>query len=874
MHLILSHENADFDAVASMLAAHKLYPDGLPVLTERQNRNVASFLALYRNGLPFISRDDYQAGRIRQITLVDARRPPQLRGVKPTTPLRIIDHHPLTDELGEHETFTGDEVGANTTLMVEMLQQHDITLTTLEATLLALGIYEDTGSLLYGRTTPRDIRAAAWLVEQGAALDTVGKFLEPPLNDEQQALLEMLITAGESRVIQGYTVIVAAAKLDHYLSEISSVAHRLREMLDPAALFVIVEMPEAIHLVCRSTDDAIDAGEIARAFDGGGHERAAAATLHGLSREQAVEKLWELVSQHIHVAPSVPRVRDLMSLGIRTIDASAHINDLVSRLRRIGHEGFPVVENGQIVGLLTRRDADRALEHKLGNVPVRDIMNSGSVTVTPDDTVLTLQQRMVESGWGQIPVVNSAGKLIGIVTRTDLIKHWARMHPTASTPPPEEVTDEQINSVLGVPAGTLIRAVAAHAQTSGVGVFMVGGGARDLLLGRRNLDIDFVVEGDAIAFADSLRARFGGDVNSFRPFGTAKWRLNAEAIEALGIPSAALPDHIDFATARNEFYEHPTALPTVYSGSIKLDLGRRDFTLNTLAVQLSPAALKGRIVDYYGGLRDLRGGVIRALHSLSFVDDPTRILRAVRFERRLGFTIEPRTAELIHTALPMLGRITGERVRNELTLMLREPEPEYTLLVLQERGILRAIHPALVIGEQIISQFERARSADRFVPVDDITDLYWHLIATHVEPAALSSVCERLVFARAKSRSMQQAVWLLRNADKLENPALSPSAIVEKLDEIPDLALFAVWISLENLFVQNRIQQYATNWRFVQAATNGDTLRDMGLPPGPCFGRLLHRLRSARLDGEVKDDGEEAALLHRLVEEGYCDDGA
>ena len=134
MHLILSHENADFDAVASMLAAHKLYPDGIPVLAEHLNRNVANFLALYRNGLPFVAREDYRAGRIEKITLVDVRQPPQLRGIKPKTPRHIIDHHPLNDDLAENETFTGEVLGANTTLLVEELQRQHISLNTLEAT--------------------------------------------------------------------------------------------------------------------------------------------------------------------------------------------------------------------------------------------------------------------------------------------------------------------------------------------------------------------------------------------------------------------------------------------------------------------------------------------------------------------------------------------------------------------------------------------------------------------------------------------------------------------------------------------------------------------------------------------------------------------
>jgi tRNA nucleotidyltransferase (CCA-adding enzyme) len=563
-----------------------------------------------------------------------------------------------------------------------------------------------------------------------------------------------------------------------------------------------------------------------------------------------------------------------MSFGVQTLGAEDRVGDVVGKLRRIGHEGYPVLENGQVVGLLTRRDADRAIEHGIGDLKIRDIMTSGNVTLTPDDTVSTLEQRMVESGWGQIPVLNSAGNLIGIVTRTDLIKHWAFTHPAAPTPPPDTVTQEQIETVLGKPAGTVIRAVAEHAQRSNVNVYMVGGVVRDLLLGRQNLDIDLVVEGDAIEFSAGLRERYGGEVSSFRPFGTAKWKLNQDVAVSLRLVPSTQPDQVDFATARNEFYEHPTALPSVYIGSIKLDLGRRDFTVNTLAIQLSPEAMQGRILDYYGGLNDLRKGLIRVLHSLSFVDDPTRILRAVRFEHRLNFTIERRTAELIHTALPMLGRITGERIRNELTLLLREQEPTQTLLLLQERGILQAIHPALVVHPSLVKQFERARMSELFVPVDDIIDLYWHIIATHIPLNSLPDVCDRLMFGKTMSESMQSAARLSQELELLEDPSLRPSQIVAKLDGIPDMALLAVWIAYENLFVQNRIKQYATEWRFVRPKTDGHTLRAMGLPPGRCYGRLLNRLRAARLDGEVKDDGEEVELLQHLVGEGFCNDGA
>ncbi len=870
MHIILCHENADFDAVAALLGAHKLYPDAIPMLPERLNANVARFLALYRSGLPFVARDEQQQRRrIEKVTLVDTNRVPAIKGIKPNTPIHIIDHHPLTRELEPNETFEGEVIGSTTTLLIERMQAEGIDISSLEATLLALGIYEDTGSLVYRQTTARDIMAAAWLVEHGAVLDNVRRFLEPPLTDEQQELLETLVTTAENRTIQGYSVLVAAAKLDRYMAELSSVAHRLRDTLDPAALFLLVEMPKVTQLVCRSTDDAIDVGEIARAFGGGGHERAAAATIRDMTREEALDRLWEQI--YLHVQPAVS-VGDLMSRGAQTVQASAKVGDVIGKMRRIGHEGFPVVEDGKIVGLLTRRDADRAAEHNLRDLEVREIMSSGSVTLKPTDSVTLLEQKMVESGWGQIPVVADSGKLIGIVTRTDLIKHWARSHPTGRMDSVDRVTIEQIADVLGEPVARLIKCIAEQAQERNVNLYMVGGVVRDLLLKRRNFDIDFVVEGDAIAFARSLIDLYGGAITHFRPFGTAKWRLREGEFdaEALGDP-ALLPDHVDFASARNEFYEHPTALPTVYSGSIKLDLQRRDFTINTLAVQLSPTA--GRILDFYGGLADLHAGRIRVLHSLSFVDDPTRVLRAARFERRLGFTIEPRTQELIQIAMPMLRRITGERLRNELTLLLKERDPELSFLLLQQRGILKAIHPAFVLNERIVPDFQRARTAEPppTLTPPDLTDLLWHVMLCDLPPKNLSDLLDRLVFSRPMTKTMIEAGALVGNAAALADPALTPSRIAVNLDGASEVALLTAWLVITDRLARERIWEYVSQWRHMRPLTDGHALRERGLEPGPAYSTILSRLRAARLDGEVTNDEEEKRLLLELIN-GVPDD--
>jgi tRNA nucleotidyltransferase (CCA-adding enzyme) len=510
------------------------------------------------------------------------------------------------------------------------------------------------------------------------------------------------------------------------------------------------------------------------------------------------------------------------------------------------------------------------MEHGLSTATVRDVMLSGEISITPDDPVSALEQMMVESGWGQIPVVDPSGKLIGVVTRTDLIKHWALLHPAIS-PPQENVEPSTIEQALGVSVFALINAVADHARQHDVSMYMVGGSVRDLILQRPNLDIDFVIEGDAIAFAEDLVAAFGGESISYRPFGTAKWRFDASVVSRLNIAvdDVSMPDHIDFASARNEFYEHPTALPSVYNSSIKLDLHRRDFTINTLAVQLSPERAAYRILDFYGGLADLNNRTIRVLHSLSFVDDPTRILRAVRFEHRLDFTVEPRTLELIETALPMLRRITGERLRNELDLLLRETEPEQGLRIMRDRGILPAIHPAFEFPDAAATGFKTARQLRGELPAaiedEDWTQFYWHLIMAHFMPDDVQSVCERLLIGQTSVKSYLQSADLNHNPGALAQENARISQIAARLDDVSEIAALAIWI-LGDKQIRERIARYLLEWRYIHPSVDGNTLKELGLRPGPCYAVILDRLRQAWFDGEITDSETENLLLAQLVE--------
>lgn len=887
MQIITTHNIADFDGIAAMLAAHKLYPSATPVLPPRLGRGVKEFISLYQSALPFVKWRDFRTRRyIEQIILVDTQKAPDFKRVRPNAPILVIDHHPKQPNLPPNVTFTGDLVGSTVTLLVEQIQQRpEIKFNSLEATLLLLGIYSDTGALTYGTTTARDAYAAGWVLAQNAAIDTVRNFLAPPLNDSQRDLFDLLIQAEETRNIQGYNVTVGAVTLDHYVESINSVAHRLRDMLDPDALFLLVQMPDNsgrhhIQIVCRAKTDAIDCGQIAGYFGGGGHGRAAAANIEA-PLDETRDKLWEMLGEDIK--PPV-LVADLMSYGgSQIVSPDADLRQIIAHLRRIGHEGYPVLdENHQVIGLLTRRDADRALEHGLKDVTVRDVMASGEVTLRPSDSVATLERLMVDSGWGQIPVVDDERRMIGIVTRTDLIKHWVKVHPSASNVHADAPTiSSEISEILGDGIAQLIDLVANFARGKQLNLYMVGGVVRDILLNRHNDDIDFVIEAapnadnplehGAIAFATAISAQYGGRISSYQPFGTATWYLDQSVAQTLGVSPEELPELIDFATARNEFYIHPTALPSVYGGSIKLDLLRRDFTINTLAVQLSPN-MDYHILDFYGGGRDLKEQTIRVLHSLSFVDDPTRVLRAIRFEHRLKFTIEPRTLQLMNLAHPMLRRITGERLRHELKHLLDEQNPEGAFSILDQRGILAGIHPELTFQPEMAQAFITARETRNqwLIHPDKIRHIYWVLLMSSMDATSIDEISQRLRFSQSFIKNFKQAADLRANPAPLTDPDASTSAIVQRLDGIRDLALLATWIT-SDAPPRQRIESYITTWSTIRPQTDGHALKERyGLSPSPRFAVILGKLRDAWLDGEVTTPEEEIALLRQLIEDTHA----
>lgn len=871
MQLIMTHENADFDAIASLLAAHRLYPQATPLLPRRVNRNVEQFLTLYWDALPFVRPSDWHKRKISEVLLVDTHALNSVRGVVKRPSVHVIDHH--TDyQPHERWHYQVEAVGATVTLLVEQLQSAGLALSAEETTLLLLGIYEDTGALTYDTTTPRDLLAAAWLLGQGAVLAVARRFLNLPLTERQFALYDQLFTAVTWHDVYGQSVAITAATApDDFDEEISGIAHRLRESLTPAALFMLVQLQRDVQVVARSASDKVDVGVVAKALGGGGHSRAAAARVSGKS-------LTAVSADILHVLPQavtpLAQVAELMSFGVQTLRPSVTVAEAAEVIRRFGYEGYPVLdpESKQVVGLLTRRAVDRALSHNMSNLPISRIMKTGNITVRPSDSIDHLQKVMLSEGWGQIPVLAEGdqavnGVPIGIVTRTDLLSYLFKPGPRLAEPDMRQMLMEK----LPPPLWALVQAVGEVAAELGQPLYFVGGIVRDLLLGQSPTDLDMVVEGDAIRLARQLQQTVGGEVHAHGRFGTAKWTLDTAVWQTLLADHPPTPplSSIDFVTARTEFYREPSALPEVTHGSIKLDLHRRDFTINTLAVRLDGAFL-GQLLDFYGGQRDLAQGIIRVLHSLSFVDDPTRILRAVRLEQRLGFHIEARTAELITNALPLLERVSGSRIRHEFELAFRESDPAPVMHRLAELDVLPHLHPAATWTAAHAAAFARLRPLltdplwRDFQEDETPAFLYFALWVTPLPEPAQSELMERLRVRKLTRLDVAACTQAWGALTELPLDA-RPSQVEKVLRPYHHRVLLVVRALLDEARLVRLLERYVQEWRGVKTAVTGNDLRALGLKPGPRFGAILDELLAARLDGRVADEAGERALLTELL---------
>ncbi len=873
MEVITTHINADFDSLASMLAAKKIYPGAVLVFPGSTEKNLRDFFiqsSFYVFQTERIKNIDLKT--VRRLILVDTRQPGRIgkfREVakRPGVEIHIFDHHPPSGEDLRGSLEVVRETGATVTLLARILEERGISLTPEEATIMAVGLYEDTGSFTFSSTTPEDLRAAAFFLSRGANLNIVSSLITRELTADQISLLNELVHSARRHLVRGVEIVVAKAYADKYVGDFALLVHKLKDMENINVLLALAQMEDRVYLVARSRIEEVNVGEIAAAFGGGGHATAAAATLRDMDLLEAEKKLLEFLEKRIH---PIRLAREIMSFPIKTVKTQETIGHAGELLTRYNINVLPVMEDGRVAGLITRQVVEKAAFHGFKDSPVRDYMTTEFATANPQTPLTRVQDLVVGGNQRFLPVIEK-GRLVGGITRTDLLR-WLytrsnQLSPSSLAEPDFPSVEPRKRAILKIleerlPAAVLdlLKNIGRKAGELGVEAYAVGGFVRDLLLRNENYDIDLVVEGDGIRLARVLAEEGRGKLRVHRRFGTATLQLSDRY-------------RLDLATARLEYYEHPAALPRVEHSSIKLDLYRRDFTVNALAIHLNPEHF-GELLDFFGGQKDLKERVIRVLHNLSFVEDPTRVFRALRFEQRIGFQIARQTHMLMENAarMELFGRLSGRRLFREFVLCLSEEKPLAVLKRLGDYGLLKFFYPGLKVDrplenrlqrlEGVVSWYRLLFTGEEFEPwivvflglVEGLTDKELdELLLRFSLPEKFRSVFLQ------RRRATAQVVHRLSSF-----PPPGRSEIFLLLHPLPtDFLLYGMGKTEEER-VKKAISLYFTELKRVKVSLTGKDLKKMGFTPGPVYSDILQDLLRRRLEEKISSRQEEIDfVLHK-----------
>ena len=503
------------------------------------------------------------------------------------------------------------------------------------------------------------------------------------------------------------------------------------------------------------------------------------------------------------------------------------------------------MDGERLVGSVERGDLDKAVGHELAHAPLKGIMSSHPPTCDEETPVSELRRLLATTGEGRVAVVDGE-RVVGVVTRTDLLRalgagagEAAAAHATIA---------EELRRLDGLrPVFDAFVSVTEDFE----GVYLVGGTVRDILLGEQSFDVDVAVEGDAVAVAEAVAKALDGRIRAHRRFGTA-------------VVLYGDGKRVDVVTARTEFYDAPAALPTVEHATIREDLFRRDFTINAMAASLKAEDF-GRLVDPFAGRRDLEQRTIRILHNLSFIDDPTRIFRAIRYETRLGFRMSARTERLARACVEMgfVGDLSSARLGDELVALLEEREAGAAILRMADLGADRAVHPHLAADEEAVELLDRLRGLrDRYGLAVPSWRLGLAVLARRLPPDELYDWLSRLKVRRTDAERIAAAVTVGPRLVERVRTTAEPSEVVALAEPYaPDAPLLALALVPE----LQPLHDYFDRLRDVRLEIDGSDLAELGLGESPRVGAVLAELRRRKLNGELDGRDSELAAARELI---------
>jgi tRNA nucleotidyltransferase (CCA-adding enzyme) len=880
--VITTHINADFDALASMLAAQKLYPGALVVFPGSQEKNLRDFFIqsmVYLFNLAQVKEIDMSA--VQRLVVVDTRRADRIGKLSDVLEnsglqIHIYDHH--SDSLGDikGQVEICRRVGATATLLTEIIRQKRIPLTPEEATIMCLGIYEDTGSFTFSSTTPDDMQAAAFLLTVGANLNVIANLIAREISPAQVGHLNSLIQNAAHYTINGVELVVTSIILDQYLPDFAFLVHKMAKMEDVNAIFALAMMESKVYVVARSRTAEIDVGTILGAFGGGGHPSAAAASIKGQTLTQVEQALFKVLARSIKPQR---QARQLMSSPAISVGAEVDCEEANKMLTRYNINALLVVSHDkqELLGYITRQVIEKAIHHDLGRAPVKDYMTTEMAVTTPEADLNEIQKKIIEHKQRVLPVVAGA-KIVGVITRTDLLNVLVQQTQLTrdNAPDPHKAPlPGRVRNISNFMQERLadrvmqtLRSIGQVADRLSFQAYVVGGFVRDLFLYRRNEDIDIVIEGDGITFAKAYADQFGARIHSHKAFGTAVIIFDDGF-------------KIDVATARLEYYRSPAALPDVEMSSIKLDLFRRDFTINTLSIHLN-ANRFGNLIDFFSAQKDIKDKAVRVLHNLSFVEDPTRVFRAIRFEQRFGFTIGKLTASLIDNAVKMdfFKRLSGRRVFSEIRVILEEENPTAAIMRMGDFDLLKVLHPSIRLDQHLVELLNAVKSAISwhdllFVEASYMRwAVYFMALIHHCDLDTSVAICQSMELAPRHRRILcEERLQAQTCLSSLEHQLpKTASALYRRLHAFRcELILYMLALTRHQP-VKKAISVYYNQLKDIQPSIRGQDLLSCGLKPGPLFRQIIEAVLDAKLNGEVETHQDEINFVQRWLRTNITND--
>ena len=879
MDLIATHNNADFDAFSSLIAAKKLYPKSKILMPSSQERSVREFLALVKDEITFEQEKTCNLKGIKRLILVDTRHKSRI-GVAakllddPSLEVHIYDHHPrmANDIKGDKDIF--QEVGGTVSILVDILRKRKSSkFTPLEATIMLLGIYEETGSLTYRTTTKLDVDTVAFLLSKGANLQAVSSYLNRKLTEEELTFLTSLISSTDIEIINGINVAITEGTIRRFIGEFGTIVRKLQDVENFPVLFAFFRIGDKIRIMARSRLKEVDVNKVLQKFGGGGHRSAASAKVNSTDIKTVREDLIKVLKTSIK---SSVFAKDIMSVQVKTISDDKKIKEAKIILKKFNLKGAPVVKGEKIVGILTLGDIQKALKNKYAHASVKGYMSRQVISIKSDTPLHIIQKIMFEKNIGRLPV-EKGNKLIGIVTRTDVLKSVHRdifkKHSFFKKRREMFNISSKLKRLLPKEVLNILKSIGQKADKLNCRAFVVGGFVRDIILGVKNFDIDIVIEGDAIAFGREIAKLYKADFVAYDNFGTST--VIAEWPRGVQKPLSAGPKlKIDFATAREESYAKPAALPTVKFSSLKNDLARRDFTINAMAANINKGSF-GQLIDFFGGEKDLEHGIVRVLHDSSFIDDPTRIFRAVRFEQRFNFRIDKYTKSLIKNAIKegMFSKTQNQRIRDELILMLKEENPIKAILRMKELHELRFIHKKIKIKEHTKKLFSDIKNTIMWYNKSafkarhiDLWLIYMMGLLEGLSFSDTNEMSDRFIFRKSdRTRLLSYSRHSKKALKKLSLRNITASSVYNTLEPLSFEEVLFLRARTKIKKIHYRIEEFLARHNKVRIKIGGEELKKLGVKPGPLYAEILKKVLHEKIDGKIKTKNDEINFVKRSL---------